>query len=173
MFTDLSCVLGQVLEVFGNGKAGLQDGERASAQFNTPQGLAYCEQVLYVADTENHSLRKVRFSCVGPSFKSSDFTPQIDLVTGSVSTLAGTGSQGSDKEGGKMGAAQELSSPWDVQMGKAPGSMHYDLVYIAMAGTHQIWVHFLQDTTWTKSRYVELFSVGASSITAFKMWTYE
>ena len=74
------------------------------------------------------------------------------MATGEVSTLAGTGSQGNDKEGGKVGVAQELSSPWDVEMGKAPGSEDYDIVYVAMAGTHQIWVHFLQDTVWTKGR---------------------
>lgn len=138
--------------MYGSGKAGFQDGERTSAQFNTPQGLAYCDQVLYVADTENHSLRKVSFLSASLWLKPLIFTSQIDLATGSVSTLAGTGSQGSDKEGGKVGVAQELSSPWDVQLGKAPGSTHYDLLYIAMAGSHQIWVHFLQDTTWTKGR---------------------
>ena len=50
---------GQVVEVFGSGKAGFQDGERTSAQFNSPQGLTYCKHILYVADTENHALRKV------------------------------------------------------------------------------------------------------------------
>lgn len=53
-------IAGQVLKVYGSGIPGLCDGEGTSAQFNTPQGLAYSNQVLYVADTENHSLRKVR-----------------------------------------------------------------------------------------------------------------
>ena len=53
---------GKVLKVFGSGVAGLQDGVGASAQFNTPQGIACTGETLYVADTENHSLRKV--SCV-------------------------------------------------------------------------------------------------------------
>lgn len=80
--------------------------------------------------------------------------PQIDLATGSVSTAAGTGSQGKDKVGGAVGVAQEISSPWDVELGKSPGSDgSCDVLYIAMAGTHQIWVHFLQDTTWTKGWY--------------------
>ena len=52
-----------------------------------------------------------------------------------------------------MGVAQEISSPWDVEMGKSPGSDHHDVIYIAMAGTHQIWTHFLEDVTWTKGRY--------------------
>ena len=81
------------------------------------------------------------------------FGQQIDLTTGEVTTLAGTGRQGNDKEGGAVGVAQELSSPWDLVMGKAPGDSEDDVIYIAMAGTHQLWVHFLQDTTWSKGRY--------------------
>ena len=30
------------------------------AQFNSPQGLAWHNRELYVADTENHAIRKVR-----------------------------------------------------------------------------------------------------------------
>lgn len=52
-----------------------------------------------------------------------------------------------------MGVAQEMSSPWDVEMGKSPTSEDYDIIYIAMAGTHQIWIHFLEDVTWIKGRY--------------------
>lgn len=70
-----------------------------------------------------------------------------------MSTLVGTGKQGNDKVGGAVGVAQEISSPWDVELGKSPGSESCDVLYIAMAGTHQIWVHFLQDATWTKGRY--------------------
>ena len=80
---------------------------------------------------------------------------RIDLSTGDVSTLAGTGCQGNDKEGGGVGIAQALSSPWDLEMGKSPGSTEdeHDIIYIAMAGTHQLWIHFLNDTTWSKGRY--------------------
>lgn len=49
--------------MFGSGEAGLLDGEGIGAQFNGPQGLAYYRQVLYVADTENHALRKVGGHC--------------------------------------------------------------------------------------------------------------
>ena len=76
----------------------------------------------------------------------------MDLVTDSVTTIAGIGSQGSDKEGGKIGVAQEISSPWDLELGKSPDCDHHDVIYIAMAGTHQIWVYFIEDATWTKGR---------------------
>ena len=46
--------------VYGSGEAGMKDGEGRDAQFNSPQGLAWHNGVLYVADTENHAIRKVR-----------------------------------------------------------------------------------------------------------------
>ncbi len=38
-----------------------------------------------------------------------------------MSTIAGTGKQGADKEGGKKGEAQDISSPWDITVGAFPG----------------------------------------------------
>lgn len=74
------------------------------------------------------------------------------MTIGNVSTIAGTGCQGNDKEGGLVGVAQELSSPWDLELGKSAESDHPDVLYIAMAGSHQIWLHFLEDAMWTKGR---------------------
>ena len=50
---------GLVVRTFGSGKPGLKDGVEKEAEFNTPQGMSYYEESLYVADTENHSIRKV------------------------------------------------------------------------------------------------------------------
>jgi len=48
----------------GTGTSGLQDGAYAQAQFNAPQGLCWHgDECLYVADTENHSIRKVCLVC--------------------------------------------------------------------------------------------------------------
>lgn len=44
---------------------------------------------------------------------------QINLTEGKVSTLAGIGIQGTDKEGGALGPQQPISSPWDVTLGNA------------------------------------------------------
>jgi len=44
------------------------------------------------------------------------------LEDGTVSTIAGTGQQGNDKEGGAQGTAQCISSPWDVIIGPPPGT---------------------------------------------------
>ena len=46
---------------------------------------------------------------------------QIDLTTYVVSTIVGTGSQGNDKEGGRIGVDQPICSPWDLALSRSPG----------------------------------------------------
>ncbi len=105
---------GTVTQVVGSGEEGLIDGGFGSARFNHPQGMALVEEVLYVADTENHALRKV------------------DLISGYVSTIAGNGNQGRRRSGHAPGDETELNSPWDLDYND-------DRLYIAMAGCHQLW----------------------------------
>ena len=105
---------GKVLDVAGAGEVGTTDGSFAEATFNHPQGMALDSDVLYVADTENHLLRK------------------LDLKARTVTTIAGTGAQALGRY--ERGPARHvaLSSPWDLTLEK-------DILYIAMAGPHQIW----------------------------------
>ncbi|KAK5850887.1 hypothetical protein PBY51_001724 [Eleginops maclovinus] len=117
---------GELLHVIGGAQSGRQDGDLSEASFNSPQGVAFKGDTVYVADTENHLIRK------------------IDLLEGRVSTVAGVGTQGTDKEGGALGTQQPISSPWDVTLGTAGGSED-NVLWIAMAGTHQIWALFLED----------------------------
>lgn len=109
---------GRIQRVFGRGTPGFSNGNGQSA-FNLPRGLALAAdgETLYVADSDNHSIRK------------------IALDTGVVSTVAGTGKQAERFHRG--GAAREvaLNSPWDLTL-----SDEGDILYIAMAGFHQIWV---------------------------------
>uniref|UniRef100_A0A9J7ZJX1 NHL repeat-containing protein 2 n=1 Tax=Cyprinus carpio carpio TaxID=630221 RepID=A0A9J7ZJX1_CYPCA len=114
---------GQLLHTIGGPSSGRRDGNLSEAQFSSPQGVFIKGDTVYVADTENHLVRK------------------INLSEGKVSTLAGIGVQGTDKEGGAPGPQQPISSPWDVALGNAGG----DILWIAMAGTHQIWALFLED----------------------------
>lgn len=106
---------GRVTDVIGRGEFGRADGTFDAAEFYRPQGLALDGDRLYIADTENHLVRVA------------------DLATRQVTTLAGTGQQAA--WGGDGGAAHEtaLSSPWDLQLSGR-------LLFVAMAGTHQIWV---------------------------------
>ncbi len=45
--------------MYGSGEAGRTDGVGQHAQFHSPQGLVWHNDALYVADTENHLIRKV------------------------------------------------------------------------------------------------------------------
>ena len=111
---EVDPVTGDVLAAYGSGALGHDDGAPLVATFNAPQGLALNDTVLYVADTNNHLIRA------------------IDLTTGQVSTIAGTGEQGWPPATGPAGRIA-LSTPWDVLFSGG-------LLYIANAGTHQIWV---------------------------------
>ncbi len=105
---------GTLLETIGAGVPGAADGSYEKATFFRPQGMALEGQTLYVADTENHLVRK------------------IDLKARTVQTLAGTGKQ--SQQSSPTGPVREvaLNSPWDMQLvGRT--------LYIAMAGPHQIW----------------------------------
>jgi len=113
---------GQVVRTIGSGSSGFRDGSFDESAFDHPQGMALVGRKLYVADTENHAVR------------------EANLETGEVTTLAGNGSQapGWGAAAGK-GRDVSLSSPWDLA---AAGD---SLLYVAMAGTHQIWTIRLAD----------------------------
>ncbi|XP_010171510.1 NHL repeat-containing protein 2 [Antrostomus carolinensis] len=118
---------GQILHTIGGPDSGRRDGRFSEAAFNSPQGIAIKDNVVYVADTENHLIRK------------------IDLESEMVTTVAGIGIQGVDKEGGAKGEEQPISSPWDVVLGNSvSGTQEDDVLWIAMAGTHQIWALMLE-----------------------------
>lgn len=118
---------GQILHTIGGPNSGRKDGTFSEASFNSPQGVAIKNNFIYVADTENHLIRK------------------IDLQVKMVSTVAGVGIQGMDKEGGARGEQQPISSPWDVAFGTSVSAIHEDdVLWIAMAGTHQIWALMLE-----------------------------
>lgn len=112
----VSSLDGEILHLIGTGK-GLTDGSFAEAQFFGPQGMAFDQdnQMLYVADTENHALR------------------QIDLKHQVVKAIAGTGEQSHNiRPHGGFGLETALNSPWDLE--KVANRL-----FIAMAGSHQIW----------------------------------
>ena len=89
------------------------DGEevRAWDGFKEPNGLCVVGATAYVADTVHHQLKG------------------IDLESGEVTVLAGTGEQWMQGD-----STDHLSSPWDV-------AWWQDRVWIAMAGIHQLWTY--------------------------------
>ena len=59
----ISNLEGKLLYLIGSGKPGLKDGNFTEAEFFAPQGMAFdkIDNILYVADTENHAIRKIDF----------------------------------------------------------------------------------------------------------------
>ncbi|MGP1386349.1 MAG: thioredoxin-like domain-containing protein [Thainema sp.] len=114
----ISTLDGKLQATIGTEQSGWQDGDFATARFNMPQGLTFdaVQQRLYVADTGNHLIR-----C-------------IDLEQEQVHTLAGTGRQSRViyPHGGRA-TEVDLNSPWGL-------ALVYPHLYMAMAGSHQIWV---------------------------------
>jgi thiol-disulfide isomerase/thioredoxin len=105
---------GTLVEAIGTADAGATDGPFDKAAFYRPQGMVLAGDNLYVADTENHLIRRV------------------DLKTRTVETIAGTGRQSREYFKTGPGRTVALNSPWDLELvGR--------VLYIAMAGPHQIW----------------------------------
>ncbi|WP_433408692.1 NHL domain-containing thioredoxin family protein [Saccharomonospora azurea] len=112
-----------LLRRFGDGHRGAVDGAFDVARFAEPSGLTLlpthvADQVGYhliVADTANHLLRGV------------------DLRTGSVRTVAGTGAQWRDGDDSGPATEVDLTSPWDARWWDAAGG-----VVVAMAGNHTL-----------------------------------
>jgi thiol-disulfide isomerase/thioredoxin len=112
----ISDLEGNVLEVIGDGRAQLNDGDFESASFFRPQGMTLTEEdKLYIADTENNAIR------------------EVDLANRTVKTVAGTGKLEYMRFPASDAARTPLNSPWDVLY-------HDGRIFIAMAGQHQIWV---------------------------------
>ena len=112
----IATLAGKLLDVAGSGAVGEKNGPFASATFHHPQGMALAGDKLYVADTENHLIRV------------------LDLRHKRVTTLAGTGRQAVGRGVGGPLRETALNSPWDLLIVNR-------MLYVAMAGAHQIWVH--------------------------------
>lgn len=105
---------GRLVAVVGNGYAGDADGDFTHAEFNRPHGLAFHDGVLYVADTDGQTIRR------------------IDLTRHTATTIAGNGQRGFAIAGEFRARAATLNSPWDLAWAG-------DKLYVSMAGDHQIW----------------------------------
>jgi DNA-binding beta-propeller fold protein YncE len=117
---------GVVTRTMGTGEAGLADGPFTEARFHSPHGIAFQQgergSWLWVADAENHTIRKV------------------DLVRETVTTVAGTGQKGSYRlPAGALPSETPLRSPWAVL------PVTEQALFIAMAGSHQIWLFVAGD----------------------------
>lgn len=106
---------GRVLRQFGSGGPGFLDGPSEVAAFSRPHGLCLQRDTLYVADSGNHAIRR------------------IDLRSGDVVTLLGTGRPGPPVEGPvTRPEAIALDQPRAVAVAG-------DALLIACCGDNRIW----------------------------------
>jgi DNA-binding beta-propeller fold protein YncE len=111
--TDLD---GKKIAIVGTGHPGNKDGAFEKAQFDDPQGMAVQDDIVYVADRKNNTIRK------------------MDMKAHTVTTIAGTGHQSpwADHKLGGPALQRAINSPWDLYLDG-------QTLYVAMAGFHQIW----------------------------------
>ncbi|MCK5498851.1 MAG: redoxin family protein [Gammaproteobacteria bacterium] len=106
---------GCVQRQYGSEAPGFIDGNGDSAAFNNPQGMALADEFLYVADEGNHAIRR------------------INLRTDDIDTIAGNGIPGQKIFSTSADPKSvSLNSPCDLVLENG-------MLYIAMAGRHQIW----------------------------------
>lgn len=104
---------GELTLVTGGPGSGFVDGDLATARFASPHKLHWRDGALFVADQDNHAIRRV------------------DLASGQVTTLAGTGAPGWSGDGGPATAAQ-LNLPYGLDVGPD------GTIWVADGGNHVV-----------------------------------
>lgn len=110
---------GRVLRQFGMGTPDFVDGDLEQSAFRRPHGLSLARDVLYVADTGNHALRRIM------------------LRSGRVDTICGNGRAGEPIEG-------PVSNARDIALNQPQAVFATDSeVHMALAGDNRIWTYGL------------------------------
>jgi len=110
---------GRVLRQFGSGGPGFIDGPMELSAFNRPQGICLQRDMLYVADSGNHAVRR------------------IQLRTGDIDTVCGAGRPGKPVGG-------VITDPRAVALDQPRAvAVSADAMYVATAGDNCIWAYDL------------------------------
>jgi thiol-disulfide isomerase/thioredoxin len=108
---------GRVSRIFGSGNAGFWDGLASEAGMREPTGVCVGRESLFICDTGNHAIRRVKL-----------------LIQDEVlDTVAGTGKQGVVLPARGKSRDIDFASPTDCVY-------HQDKLYVCMTGHHQIWM---------------------------------
>ncbi len=106
---------GRVLRQFGSGGPGFIDGPMELAAFNRPHGLCVQRDILYVADTGNHAVRR------------------IHLRSGDIETVCGAGRPGTPVTG-------PITDPRMVALDQPRAvALESGAMYIATSGDNRLW----------------------------------
>lgn len=104
----------RLTRIAGTGETGFSGdgGPALAAKFSGPKGIAYsADRSLFIVDTENHAIRRV------------------DLSTGTISTVLGTGQRGDGPDGDPLGCA--MARPHGVLL-------HRGALYVTDSENHKI-----------------------------------
>ncbi len=154
----LASLQGDLIATIGRGQAGAANGAFDTATFRRPQGMVLQGDVVYVADTGNHVVRRV------------------DLARQRVETVLGSGVQARELNVPGYGRSVPLNSPWALyRQGQN--------LYIAMAGSHQIWQADLSTgyvepfagsgrEAWVDDIHVDAAFGQPSGLTGNSQWLY-
>ncbi|HEY2028632.1 MAG TPA: thioredoxin-like domain-containing protein [Myxococcales bacterium] len=105
---------GACIDTIGSGLRGLREGTFREAALDDPQGLAFKDGALFIADARAHAVLRA------------------DLRERRLTRIAGTGELGRAALTGKGPAlSTALRSPWDI-------AVHGEDLVIALAGSHQL-----------------------------------
>lgn len=121
----ITSLTGEIILKIGSEKKGFEDGDFESASFNSPRGMLYYNDKLFVADSGNNALR------------------EIDFKTGKVTTLVGSGQKGKVmKEKIVEASHAELSAPTDIEF-----FPNHENIVIANSGTNQLLNYDIKNQT--------------------------
>ena len=136
---------GRILRQFGMGTADWSDGSSDVAAFNRPRSVTLGHGHLYVADTGNHCIRR------------------INLLSGQVDTLIGTGKAGEPRE---MVLAQAGDS---ALLQPAAVSLMDNQLLLAMTGDNRIWSYDLgtRQLSWRAGSGAVELRDGSGQMAAF------
>jgi hypothetical protein len=121
----VTSLTGEVELVIGNGQVGATTFGKQNFDdpvFDNPQGMVVDGDTIYVADAGSHTILRV------------------DLAEKTVATIAGNGEQSLYRHKGGDAFTVPLNSPYDL-------GLQDGMLYVAMAGFHQLWVMDLDDGT--------------------------
>ncbi len=107
----ISKTTAEVTTLAGNGTSGSGDGTGTAATFGETRGLAVDDRYVYVADTYNHTIRR------------------IDKSTAEVVTLAGTAGASGTTDG--TGSSARFNNPWGL-------ALNGPYLYVADEQNHKI-----------------------------------
>jgi len=105
---------GGFVDSIGSGLRGMREGSFGECALDDPQGLAFRDGALFIADARTHAVLRA------------------DLRARTLTRIAGTGELGRTALTGKGPALETaLRSPWDI-------ALHGTDLIIALAGSHQL-----------------------------------